>query len=176
VDNTLTFQGEAETEQCSGDPEYNWSLRSAPEGARSWSATGRQASFIPNIAGDYILKLDVTADATGQGSAEHKLTVTAGQSRPGEVQEFAFILGKSDSQLRAFPSKLVVSAGTLRFFLTSLDQIVTVVIRREGAQAGVATVLVEPGKLAIIEAELSPGIYELVPQGEDVVLGRIEAR
>jgi hypothetical protein len=172
----LTFQGEAETEQCSGDPEYIWSLRSAPEGAQSWSATGQQASFTPNVVGDYTLKLDVTADATGQGSAEHKLTVVAGESQPGGVQEFALILGQSDNRLRAFPDKLAVSAGALRLFLTSLDQTVTVVIRREGAQAGAATVLVEPGKLATVEVELAQGVYELVPQGADTVLGRIEAR
>ena len=174
VGESLTFQGEAETEHCSDDPEYTWSLRSAPEGAQSWSTTGQQVSYTPRVAGDYTLKLDVAADETGQGSAEHALTVAAGGSQPGEVQEFALILSSDEQQ--AFPAMLKVAAGNLRIFLTSLDRALTVVLRREGARAGVATVLVEPGKLTVIELELSSGVYELVPQGADAVLGRIEAR
>ncbi len=175
----MTFKARAQLENC-GEPEYRWSLASAPEGALPWSAEGQQVSYTPGVAGEYRLKLEVTAEGasgTGKGSAEHKLTVTARGSQPSEVQEFAFILGlDSDGQLRTFPAKLTISTGAARLFLTSLDRAVTVVIRREGAQAGVATVLVEPGKLATIEVELSQGMYNMIDQSSNTQLGQIEAR
>jgi len=173
VGESSTFQGEAETQHCSDEPRYSWALRSSPEGAEPWVATGREVSYTPRIAGEYILKLKVTVDGTGKGSARHRFIAVA--SQPGEIQEFALILGPG-SELRTFPAALRVSAGSLRLFLTSLDHAVTIVIRREGAQAGISTALVEPVKLTILEIELAQGVYEIVPQGEDVVLGRIEAR
>jgi hypothetical protein len=121
------------------------------------------------VAGEHILRVDVTADST-QGAAEHQLTVIA-----REVQEFALIFGPG-SELLAFPRTLRVSAGSLRLFLASLDRAVTLVIRREGAQAGVATVLVEPGKLATVEVELAQGVYNLFDQATGSQLGQIEVR
>jgi hypothetical protein len=173
VGESSTFQGKAETQHCSDEPRYSWSLRSSPEGAEPWAATGQEVSYTPRIAGEYLLKLNVTADGTGRGSAKHRFIVVA--SQPSEIQEFALILGPG-SELRTFPATLRVSAGSLRLFLTSLERVVTVVIRREGAQAGVSTALVEPGKLTALEVELASGIYELVSQGPGTVLGRIEAR
>jgi hypothetical protein len=101
--------------------------------------------------------------------------VRGGEEQPAQIQEHALILGPG-SEFRAFPGVLRVSAGNLRLFLTSLDRALTVVLRREGAQAGAATVLVEPGKLATLEVELAQGLYELLLQGTDTVLGRIEAQ
>jgi len=148
-------------------------LSAAPEGAKPWSASGQQVSFTPKMAGEYTLKLEVTTDSTGQGSAEHRLMV-AGGSQPTEIQEHALILSRDEQ--RAFPGRLAVQAGNLGLYLTSLDRALTVVLRREGAQAGAATVVVEPGKLAAVEVELAQGLYELLLQGTDTVLGEIEAR
>jgi len=132
-------------------------------------------TYTPQVAGNYVFQLKVTA-GKGRDTVEHILRATerGSQPEPSEVQEFALILSSDEQQ--AFPAMLKVAAGNLRIFLTSLDRAVTVVIRREGAQAGAATVLVEPGKLATVEVELAQGVYKLVPQGADAVLGRIEAR
>jgi len=169
VGESLAFQGEAQIENCSGEPQYSWTLAVAPEGAEPWSATGREVPFTPGMAGEYVLRLEVTADST-EGSAEHRLTVAA-----GEVQEFALILGPG-SGLRAFPETLGISAGSLRLFLTLLDRAVTVVIRREGAQMGITTVLAEPGKLTTVEVELDKGVYGLFDRATGSRLGQIEAR
>lgn len=170
VGESLSFQGKVQTKDCPGKPQYNWSLQAAPPGAEPWSTTGQEVSFVPRVVGEYLIKLEVTADSTGEGSAEHLITV-----RPSEVQEYALILGPG-SELRAFPGRLLAFEGNLRLFFTSLERSLKVIIRREGAQAGIAAVLVEPGKLATVEIELVQGIYQLLVQGADTVLGQIEVR
>lgn len=177
---SLKFTGEAKTEGCSPSG-YKWTLKAAPQGAAAWSATGQDVSFTPNVAGDYVLQLEVSAQGTNgppiTGTAEHKLTVKAQGSQPSGVQEFALILAPgSDGQLRTFPAKLTISAGAVRLFLTSLERGVTLVIRREGVQAGAATVLVEPGKLVTVEVELAQGMYNMIDQSSNTQLGQIEAR
>lgn len=178
VGDTLTFKARARVEDC-GEPEYRWSLASAPAGAPPWSAQGQEVSYTPSVAGEYVLKLEVTAEgSTGppvNDSAQHKLMVSAPPQLSG-IQEYALILGPGSSGLRTFPGQLTVAVGSLRLFLTSLDRVITVMIRREGAQAGVATVLVEPGKLATIEVELAQGVYSILDQSTNSQLGQIEAR
>ncbi len=182
VGDEVTLRGAAELGQYCTTPTFRWQLLSAPAGTGPWSATGEEVSYTPEVSGEYRFLLTVTADSTvggpsGSDTALHVLTVGEGGARPGQVQEFALILGPgSDGQLRTFPAKLTISTGAVRLFLTSLDQALTVVIRREGAQAGVATVLVEPGKLATIEVELSQGMYNMIDQSSNTQLGQIEAR
>jgi len=162
-----------------GRSTYNWVLISAPAGTDPWTVASLVVTYIPEIAGQYVFKLRVTGKATmgaeGQATAVHTLSAKAEGSQSGEIQEFALIFGLG-SELQAFPETLRVSAGSLRLFLTSLDRAVTVVIRREGAQAGVATVLVESGKLAIVEVELVQGVYGLFDQATGSQLGQIEVR
>jgi hypothetical protein len=176
----LTAEVESYPSGCwYGRSNYIWQLISAPVGTDPWTANRQQVSYTPEVAGQYVFKLRVTGITTkgaeGQAIASHTLKVEERESQPGEVQEFALILGPG-SGLRAFPETLRVSAGSLRLFLTSLDRAVTVVIRREGAQAGVATVLVEPGELTTVEAELAQGTYGLFDQATNSHLGQIEAR
>ncbi len=178
--NKVTLRGKAELGQFCSIPTFRWQLLSAPTEANPWRATGEQVSYTPEVSGEYRFLLTVTADSTeggasGNNSALHTLKVKEAGSQPSEIQEFALILGPG-SELQTFPAMLRVSAGSLRLFLTSLDQAVTAVIRREGAQAGVSTALVEPGKLTTLEVKLAPGVYELIVQGTDAILGRIEAR
>lgn len=157
--------------------EYSWSLKSAPQGAGPWSATGEVVTYTPRVAGEHILKVVARLTAPSgymvdTKDAEHKPMV-----REPQPQEFALILGPGSSgQLQTFPAKLTISAGAARLFLTSLDRDVTVVIRREGAQAGVATVLVELGKLTTVEVELAQGVYGVLDQATNSQLGQIEAR
>lgn len=181
VGEELKFAGSAETQNCSPS-RYSWTLSSAPQGVGAWSATGQEVSYTSQVAGEYAVKLEVTATgmATGVGSTEQKFTIVARSSQslpqPSSVQELAIIIGPSNNQLRTYPEKLTISTGHLRLFLTSLERSVTIVIRLEGAQAGVATVLVEPGKLATVEVQLAQGIYHVLDQGTNTSLGQIEAR
>ena len=85
VEESLAYKGAAEMQACSGTPKYNWTLGSAPPGAEPWSATGQQVSFTPKVAGDYKLKLEVTAGSGAMqatASAEHKLAAMASSSQP----------------------------------------------------------------------------------------------
>jgi hypothetical protein len=189
VGDNLVFKGVAKTSGDCSTLQFNWTLRTAPPGADPWSATGEQVTFTPKVAGDHTLRLDLVASSQSSlASAEQKLSVVAKgaqqpppsqppQPQPGTgVQEFAIILGTSNNAFHTFPATLNVPAGSLRIFLTSLDRTVTVVLRKDGAQAGVATVLVEQGKLATAEVSLSQGSYGLLDQASNNQLGQIQAK
>jgi len=152
---------------------------SSPAEIGPWVATSQRVFYTPEAAGQYVFQLVVAEKGVPQYSkiAMHTLNVEERESQPqpSEIQEFALILGP-DGELQSFPRTLKVSSGSLRLFLTSLDQAVTVVIRREGAEAGISTVRVEPGKLATVEVELAQGTYDLLIQGTGTVVGQIEAR
>jgi plastocyanin len=161
-------------------------LSSDQAGFKTDIPPGGSFSFVFNKSGTF----EVTAEIIYGTTVSAKMTVTVMESSspppsqppPGQpqpptgVQEYVFILALSNGTLHAFPGTLNIAAGSLRLFLTSLDRTVTLVLRKEGAEAGVATVLVESGKVATVEAQLSQGNYGLFDQSSNAQLGQIVAQ
>lgn len=178
---TLLAKASCEVSSHNSHLQINWLMTSPPIGSNAQLSplSGEQTSFLADVVGGYIIAVTAedTVDSPGSATTQLVIVTAIASQFPATVQELALIFGlDGNGQLQTFPGKLTTAAGNLKLFLTTLDRAVTIVIRRQGAQVGAATALVQPSQLAILEVQLAHGMYSLVDQSTNSQLGQIEVR
>ncbi len=79
-------------------------------------------------------------------------------------------------RLQTFPDTLVVSSGSLRLFLTTLEGSRRLELRQAKSGELSLRLEVDAGTLTVVEAVLEPGVYTWVDRSTQAELGVLRVR